>query len=169
MKYSVVVFPSSNVQEVANSYRKRYDSAYALIPPFVRLRESFELSEDRLPELIRHLQDVAESTEAFDVTFHRVATFHPTSNVVYLAIQDKTPFEELHGKLSAFPVGTKETYAYVPHLTIGRNLNDDECKDVYGQLSMVKFDLHSSVDHIHLVSEGEDGKWKVHQSFPLKK
>lgn len=168
MKYSIVVFPSSDVQEAANSYRKRYDPTYALIPPFIRLKEAFELDESKLPELVSHLEQVASSTESFPVHFHRVSSFHPTNNVIYFAVQNKEPFEKLHQKIVGC-VPDKETYAFVPHLTIGRDLSDDELRDVTGQLSMARIDFHSDVDRFHLVHELENGTWGVYQTFLLKK
>ncbi|MBO8164939.1 MAG: 2'-5' RNA ligase family protein [Brevibacillus sp.] len=169
MKYSVVVFPSSHVQEVANSYRKRYDPTYALIPPYIRIKEAFDLDEEELPQLVDHLQQVANSTDAFSVRFHRVSTFHPTNNVIYLGIQNKEPFEAIHQKIMAYFKTQTEMYAYVPHLTIGRDLPDDELKDVVGQLSMAKFDLESKIDRFHLVYQLEDGIWTVYQTFLLRK
>lgn len=169
MKYSVVVFPSSKVQEVANSYRKRYDPTYALIPPYIRLKEGFELEEQELPKLVSHLEKVAETTAAFSVRFHRVSTFHPTTNVIYFGIQDKEPFVALHQKIMEYFGSHKENYAYVPHLTIGRDLTDDELKDVVGQLSMAQIDLSTVVDRFHLVYQLEDGAWSVYQTFLLKK
>lgn len=169
MMYSIVVFPSSKVQEVANSYRKRYDSAYALIPPYIRLKEGFELEESKLPELVSHLEQVASSTESFTAHFHRVSSFHPTTNVIYLALQNKEPFIALHQKIANQCVNEKETYAYVPHLTIGRDLSDDELHDLTGQMSMAKIDLTSEVDRFHLIYQLEDGIWSVYQTFLLKK
>ncbi|NGQ95429.1 hypothetical protein G3578_09705 [Brevibacillus sp. SYP-B805] len=169
MKYSIVVFPSSKVQEVANSYRKRYDPAYALIPPYIRLKETFELEEAKLPELVSHLEKVASSTDSFTTHFHRISSFHPTSNVIFFAIQNKEPYETLHKKIMEHCVNQQETYAYVPHLTIGRDLADDELKDVTSQLSMVKLDLSSEIDRFHLVYQLEDGIWSVYQTFLLRK
>jgi len=168
MKYSIVIFPSSNVQEVANSYRKRYDPAYSLIPPYIRLKEAFELDESKLPLLVEHLEQVAFATQPFTAQFHRVSTFHPTNNVIFLAVQNKEPFTELHQKIVK-NVNEKETYAFVPHLTIGRELSDDELRDVTGQLSMVKFELNAEVDRFHLIYQLEDGIWSVYQTFLLKK
>jgi 2'-5' RNA ligase len=169
MKYSIVVFPSSKVQEVANSYRKRYDPTYALIPPYIRLKEAFDLEDSRLPELVSHLEQVAQSTESFTAHFHRISSFHPTTNVIYMAVQNKEPFVALHEKIVNKCVNTPETYAYVPHLTIGRDLSNDELRDVTSQLSMAKIDLTSEIDRFHLIYQLEDGIWSVYQTFLLKK
>lgn len=169
MRYSVVIFPSSDIQELANSYRKRYDPSYALIPPFIRLKEAFEMDQANLPGFVNHLQQVAQSNNAFTIKFHRVSTFHPTNNVIYLGIQNKEPIETLHQQIAQYFPDFKETYAFVPHLTIGRNMTDDELKDVLGQLSMKKIDLSTEVDRFHLVYQLQDGMWSVYQTFLLNK
>lgn len=166
--YSIVVFPSSKVQEVANSYRKRYDPTYALIPPYIRLKEAFELEQDQLPALVNHLRQVADGTKPFPIRFHRVSTFHPTNNVVFLAIQNKEPLEALHQKIVGGFFQKPEMFAFVPHLTIGRDLSDDVLKDVTSQLGMVQFDLTSDVDRFHLITQQEDGTWSVYQTFHLQ-
>lgn len=169
MKYSIVVFPSNEAQEIANSYRKRYDHTYALIPPYIRLKEAFETDEANLAKLVSHLEDVASSTDSFTVHFHRVSSFHPTNNVIYLAVQNKEPFENLHKKIVEHGEKKEETYAYVPHMTIGRDLSDDELRDVTGQLSMAKIDISSEIDRFHLIYEQENGNWSVYKTFYLNK
>ena len=46
MKVGVVIFPSKKLQDLANSYRKRYDPHYALIPPHLTLKASFDSTEE---------------------------------------------------------------------------------------------------------------------------
>jgi 2'-5' RNA ligase len=86
-----------------------------------------------------------------------------------LALQNKEPFVQLHQKIASQCVSEKETYSYVPHLTIGRDLSNDELRDITGQLSMAKIDLTSEVDRFHLIYQLEDGIWSVYQTFLLKK
>ena len=38
MKFGVVIFPSKKLQDLANSYRKRYDPHYSLITPHLTLK-----------------------------------------------------------------------------------------------------------------------------------
>lgn len=42
MKYGIALFPSKKLQDLVNSYRKRYDTHYALVPPHVTLKTAFE-------------------------------------------------------------------------------------------------------------------------------
>lgn len=169
MKYSVVIFPSGRVQEVANSYRKRYDPTFALIPPYIRLKEAFELGDAQLPALIAHLEDVAQQTVPFSAHFHKVSSFYPANNVLYLAIENKEPLEQLHQRIIENDAKHKETYAYIPHVTIGRDLSSDELKDLTGQLRMTQFDLTCTINDFHLIHERENGIWSVSHTFTLQK
>lgn len=60
MKYGVVIFPSKKLQDIANSYRKRYDPNYALIPPHLTLRTPFELTDLEAAEVVSTLREYAK-------------------------------------------------------------------------------------------------------------
>ena len=62
MKIGVVLFPSKQVQDFANSYRKRYDTKYALISPHVTIKERTEIDEAELPKVLEYLQQIADKT-----------------------------------------------------------------------------------------------------------
>ena len=51
MNYGIVAFPSKELQDFANAYRKRYDSHYAQLPPHITLRSTTESTETTLQEL----------------------------------------------------------------------------------------------------------------------
>ena len=167
MTYSIVLFPNKEVQERANSYRKRYDPTYALIPPFIRLKESFTTDENELKKIKAHLQEVASNTSPFSLTFHRVSTFHPTTNVIFLSFQNKEIVENVHNKVLSCFNSHQEEFIFVPHLTIGRDLSDGELKDVVGRLSMMNINETSSFTQIHLIKQHDEGRWKIEQSFDL--
>ena len=44
------------LQDIANSYRKRYDTNYALIPPHLTLRTPFELTDLEAAEVVSTLR-----------------------------------------------------------------------------------------------------------------
>ncbi len=45
MKFGVAMFPSKELQDKVNQYRKRYDAHYALIPPHITIKDGFEADE----------------------------------------------------------------------------------------------------------------------------
>jgi len=105
MNIGVVLFPSKRVQDFANSYRKRYDSKYALITPHITLRERN-----------LHIQGAR--------------SFHPTNNVLFLKVMPTDELEQLHRALHTGPLEHKPKYDFLPHITIGQELSDVELFDV---------------------------------------
>lgn len=169
MKYGVAIFPEKKIQDIANSYRKRYDPHYSLIPPHITLKDPFDMAEKDLPAAIDHLEKVAKETEPFEICFHKVSSFYPTNNVVYLSIQDRDALTRLHEKINSGMLYHEHRYSFIPHLTIGQKLPEDELHDVYGSLRMKEFNLKTTVDRFHLLYQLENGSWSIYQTFVFNK
>jgi 2'-5' RNA ligase len=169
MYYGIATFPQKRVQDLVNSFRKRYDPHYALIPPHITLKEKFELPDDKLEKTVANLEQIAKEMKAFKVRFHKVSHFHPTSNTIYLAIDNEKPLVELHNKIESVFEPTESPYDFIPHLTIGQKMSEEELHDVYGSLRMRKFDLETLVDRFHLLYQLENGSWSIYQTFLLAK
>ncbi|GAB7387484.1 YjcG family protein [Bacillaceae bacterium] len=165
MKYSIVIFPHSKIQEFANSYRKRYDPGYTLIPPHIKVKEPFEVAEEQIGEVVDKIAQVTEKTQPFTLRFHKASHFHPTNNVIYLAVEKSAELQKLHEALNEGILYHKPAYTFVPHLTIGQKMTDEELHDVYARLRMMKIDLTTTVDRVHLLYQLEDGVWTVYQTF----
>lgn len=167
--YALVVYPADEVQNIANAYRKRYDTQYAFILPHIKLAEPFELPEERLPELMQELEKTALSLEPFTIRFHKVGSFAPTNNVVYLGIKDHSTLIKLNQLLEGILPTPAQQYSYIPHLTIGQNLTYGELNDVYSRLRMIKIDMDSLIGSFHLLVRSENMVWKTIQSFSFGK
>ncbi|PAV33914.1 hypothetical protein CJD29_20255, partial [Bacillus licheniformis] len=81
MKYGIVLFPSKKLQDIANSYRKRYDPNYALIPPHLTLRTPFEVSEDEISGVVRHLRELSKELKPVTLKITKFSSFAPVNNV----------------------------------------------------------------------------------------
>lgn len=170
MKLKVAIFPPKHVQDVANSYRKRYDSQYAHIAPHITVKDIFDIEENNLPSIIQALQEVADKSDHFELVLHKVGTFHPTNNVLYFAIQDEEPLHNLHKSLFESEVLYQdEAYSYVPHLTIGQDIVDGELHDVYGRMRMKSIDFSFPVEKFHLLYQLDNGSWTTYETFALQK
>ncbi|MFC7442269.1 2'-5' RNA ligase family protein [Laceyella putida] len=169
MHYGIAVFPQKHIQDLVNSYRKRYDPHYSLIPPHITLKEKFELSDDRLEDATKRLEEIAKQNKPFTIRFHKVSHFHPTSNTIYLAIKDSEPLKTLHSQINASFDPTELPYDYIPHLTIGQKMSEEELHDVYGTLRLRQFELETKIDRFHLMYQLENGSWSIYQTFLLNK
>jgi 2'-5' RNA ligase len=165
MKFGVVIFPSKKLQDLANSYRKRYDPHYALITPHLTLKGPFEASEDQIKEVAHKLKNTAMNYQPFQLKVLKISSFYPLNNAIYFKIQNNEELESLHKELHTdYPGGTPE-YNFVPHITIGQKLSNDEHSDVYGSLKMLSIKHEEEVDRFHLLYQLENGSWTVYETF----
>ncbi|KNH23489.1 hypothetical protein GFV16_09085 [Bacillus megaterium] len=169
MKFGVVLFPSKKLQDVANSYRKRYDSHYSLIPPHLTLKEVFEATEDQIDEIAANLRKIAEDTNPFTLNVTKVSSFSPANNVIYLKVEQKPELTSLYNKLHEGNLEQPTEYSFIPHITIGQRLSDDEHLDVYSQLKLVDVAHEETVDRFHLMYQLENETWTVFETFRLGK
>ncbi|MCS1350564.1 2'-5' RNA ligase family protein [Mechercharimyces sp. CAU 1602] len=173
MKYGVAIFPEKKVQDIANSYRKRYDPHYGLIPPHITLKEAFTLEEETgnqeetITNIVQHLEKVAERTAPFTIFLNKIGTFHPNSNTIYVSMYDGADIIQLHDLINEGPLSHPETYAFIPHITIGQKLSEDELLDVYGSLRMTNISIETKIDRFHLLYQLENQSWCLYQSFIL--
>lgn len=168
MKFGVVLFPSKNIQDFANSYRKRYDANYALIPPHLTLRSSFEANENEIQVITEKIAGIAKKLEPITIEVKKFSSFAPVNNVIYLKVKPTTELANLHEELRSSFEGEQE-YSFVPHITIGQKLSDAEHSDIYGTLKMEKVDFKETIDRIHLLYQLENGSWTVFETFRLGK
>lgn len=169
MKVGIAIFPSKKLQDLANSYRKRYDSAYPYIPPHITLKYAFEIQEDRLAEISQELKQIAQNNAPFPLRTLKVSSFHPVNNVIYFKIDPVPELLKLHEEINALPYGNPPEYAFVPHITIGQDLSDSEHDDIYGQLRLLKVEHEETVDRFHLLYQLENGVWTVYDTYLLGK
>lgn len=170
MNFGIAIFPSKKLQDLANSYRKRYDAHYKFIPPHVTLKSTFSSTEEEdIKRISTILKEVSTKHEPFTLKVLKVSTFQPINNVIYLKIDPNPELFNLHEALHTEELGTDKPYKFVPHLTIGQDLSDKEMHDVLGQLSLMKFEHEETVDRFHLLYQLENGTWTVYETFLLGK
>ncbi|GLY11335.1 YjcG family protein [Pseudobacillus badius] len=170
MKLGIVIFPSKKLQDFVNSYRKRYDPHYALVPPHITLKSAFDADESDLKTLTSKLEEIAKKHQPFSFHLSKVKTFHPLNNVIYLKVDPSealtTLNEDLYGEGM---IGGEPEYGFVPHLTIGQKLSNLEHDDVYNSLQMLAIDHEETTDRFHLLYQLENGSWTVYETFLLGK
>ncbi|HZG72058.1 MAG TPA: YjcG family protein [Chondromyces sp.] len=169
MKYGIALFPSKKLQDLANSYRKRYDPHYSLIPPHLTLKGPFEASEEEIQGLADKLKAIAHKHQPVRLHVSKVKSFEPVNNVIYLKVDPTDELEQLHQDLNSNLPEDSVKYTFVPHLTIAQGLSNDEHSDIYGSLKMLAVDHEETVDRFHLVYQLENGSWTVYETFLLGK
>jgi 2'-5' RNA ligase len=168
MKLAIVLFPPKEVQDYANTLRKRYDPKYALISPHMTLLEPFDAEENQLTDIVQQLRQVAALHKPFEVKLNKFSNFYPTSHVIYMAVQSPDPIKSLHEGLNQPPyLHQEQHHIFVPHITIAQGLPTDELHDIYSRIKMVTFLYSFTVERCHLIYQLENMSWSIHQSFNL--
>ncbi|MDQ0230657.1 YjcG family protein [Metabacillus malikii] len=169
MKYGIALFPSKKIQDLVNSYRKRYDPNYALVPPHLTLKSAFEVTDEDVPRITEELRSIAEITPPMKLAIRKVSSFSPVNNVIYLKVEPTEQLLQLHDRLHNGSLNSAPEYSFVPHITIGQKLSDDEHSDVYESLKMLDVKHEETIDRFHLLYQLENGSWTVHETFLLGK
>lgn len=169
MKYGIAIFPSKNLQDKVNSYRKRYDPHYALIAPHITLKEPFEATEEELQDQISYISSVAQNINPFTIMINKVGSFHPVNNAIYLKVNEAEELNSLHDQLYSGPLDHQQPYNFVPHLTLGQKLSDEEHSDVLERLRMIDIEHEERIDRFQLLYQLENGYWTVYETFRLGK
>jgi len=169
MKYGIAIFPKKELQDLANSLRKRFDPKYALIPPHITLVSDFEASNEEIKEISKKLEKVASHFQSISLKIKKISSFQPVNNVVYLKVEPNTDLADLHTELFSTLHLEKPTHAFVPHITLGQELTHDQHLDMYSSLRMRRFDYEETADRFHLLYELENGSWTVFETFRLGK
>ncbi len=169
MKFGVVIFPSKKLQDLANSYRKRYDPHYALIPPHLTLKNAFEATEDEAKDFAENLRQIAADSNPFTLKTSKISSFQPVNNVIYFKAEPVDELLALHGEINREFREQNLEYAFVPHITVAQKLSNDEHSDVFGSLRMLGVNHEEKVDRFHLLYQLENGSWTVYETFRLGK
>ncbi|MGJ7910371.1 YjcG family protein [Neobacillus sp. LXY-1] len=169
MKFGVVIFPSKKLQDLANSFRKRYDPHYALIPPHLTLKNAFEATDEEAKDYAEKLRQIAQNTNPFNLKTTKFSSFFPVNNVIYFKVEPTDELTGLHSKINSEFIDQDQPYAFVPHITIAQKLSNDEYSDVFGALSMNKVEHEETIDRFHLLYQLENGSWSVSETFRLGK
>lgn len=167
MNYAVVIFPSKKIQDEANAYRKRYDSKYTLIPPHIKLKAPFPLDEAKRGNLSKELSKIAKQVEPFPITISKVRSFVPVTYTIFFKVEPNESLTKLNDFMYSEPFPTERTHPFVPHITIGQDLMEDEFSDIYESLRMKDVYFEDTVDRFHLCYELENGSWSVYETFLL--
>ncbi|MFC0271895.1 YjcG family protein [Metabacillus herbersteinensis] len=169
MKFGIILFPSKKLQDLVNSYRKRYDPHYALIAPHITLKTVFEATEDEVKEIAQDLRRIAKNAERIKISIQKFSSFSPVNNTIYLKVEPTDKLSELHAILHKGALESQPEFSFVPHITVGQKLSDDEHSDVLGSLKMLDTKHEETIDRFHLLYQLENGSWTVYETFLLEK
>lgn len=169
MKYAICIFPSKEIQDAANAYRKRYDPQFPYIAPHITLKYRFDMDDTLRDTIVEELRKIAQNTKPFTINITKVGTFAPVTNTVYLKVTSIPELVQLHEQMHSGKFPEESPYPFGPHVTIAQELTNDEYSDIYGSLQMKEVSFEDKIENFSLVKQAEDGTWEVYETFTFGK
>jgi 2'-5' RNA ligase len=169
--YSVVVYLPRQLGEFVDRLRRGLNPnfaswlAHATILPPRPLRAPLE-------ESLEWIRQKCAGLESFEASLDGVSTFWPVNGVVYMAISlGAQRLVELHNALNLGLMAQQETYPYVPHVTIGQELDEAGTQAALGEASRAWSLFRESgsfqVESLSLVQRGPENRWVELAPIPL--
>lgn len=167
MKFGVALFPSKELQDKVNNYRKRYDSKYAFIPPHITVKEQFEADESEKDVIVDKLKQVAKDHDPMEIQIKKVSSFAPTSPVIYFKVEPNETLTSIHESLNQGDFYGKDKHSFVPHFTIAQGTTSQQFEDTFSHLAMAGIDHKETLYKLSLAYQLENGMWQVSETFRL--
>jgi 2'-5' RNA ligase len=142
------------------------DTTATMIPTHITLIPPIEVAEDDLPEVEKHLTEVASATSAFRIHLRGTGTFRPVSPVVFVTVVDGiSACEQLAVALRQGPLSVELQFPYHPHVTIAHHLPDGTLDRAFSELA--GFESVFGAEEFHLYVHDEEKGWQPSRDFPL--
>ena len=134
------------------------------IPTHITLVPPLRVPSDALPEIERHLREVAELERPFSILLRGTGTFRPVSPVVFVALATGiSECESLEGHVRQGPLERTLDFPYHPHVTVAHHLGDDLLDRAFKELS--EYEAEFPVWGFSLYEHGLDGVWRPERDF----
>ena len=142
------------------------DSTATMIPTHITLVPPTEVAEEDLPEVEKHLAEVAADRPAFVVHLRGTGTFRPVSPVVFVTVAEGiSSCEQLAGAVRRGPLDVDIAFPYHPHVTVAHHLDDAALDRAFADLA--DFECRFDVDEFHLYVHDERLGWQPTREFRL--
>lgn len=149
------------------AWRVRVGDAQAhKAPPHITLLPPTRVAGSAIPDVRRHLGDVAAVAAPFEMHLQGTGTFRPVSQVVFVAVASGISYCELmEADLRAGPLEREIEFPYHPHVTVAHDVPAPMLDEAYDGLA--GFDARFSVDGFTAFEQDRGGRWLPSQVFPF--
>jgi 2'-5' RNA ligase len=141
------------------------DTAHG-IPTHVTLMPPFEVADEDLPAVQKHLAEAAATRPAFRIHLRGTGTFRPVSPVVFVTVvRGISSCEQLAFAVRSGPLTMDLAFPYHPHVTIAHHLDDRLLDRAFEELA--DFECEWEADHFSLYAHDASAGWCPTDEFVL--
>jgi len=127
--YGVVILVPPHLSRLADRVRRIYDPNFPLIKPHVTVLPPRPLALTRR-QVTAAVRRAADASPAFLLGLGGVRSFRPVMPVAYAGIRSGgAGLKRLHRILARPPLRGRESFPYVPHMTLGQNLEEGRLRE----------------------------------------
>jgi len=162
----VVPIPEPWAQQLVDWRAKVGDPQAGFVPPHVTLLPPTEVPvADRLT-ISAHLAQVARCHPPFDMHLSGTGTFHPVSDVVFVAVaRGIGNCELIANDVRSGPLARTLSFPYHPHVTVAHDVAPDMLELAYSGLADLSAEFR--VDAFTEFEQTADGTWAVAREYAL--
>jgi 2'-5' RNA ligase len=140
------------------------DPSARSIPTHVTLLSPTEIAEEERPEILEHLQRVADMQQPFTMLLRSTGTFRPISPVVFVQVAGGiSACERIEQAIRTGPLKRDVQFYYHPHVTIAHNVNDGAMDRAFSELA--SYECSFKVSAFDLFEHGDDLVWRLVGTF----
>ena len=149
-------------------YRTRLgDETATMIPTHITLIPPTPVAPEVMPDVERHLAEVAACHRPFKVHLRGTGTFRPVSPVVFVAVVEGiSNCEQLANAVRRGPLDVDLAFPYHPHVTIAHDLPEEALDRAFTELA--SFECEFGVEQFHLYVHDEVAGWRPTRDFSLR-
>ncbi len=150
------------------AYRERFGDpqAHAIVAHITLVPPTEVPDEERLAEILAHLQVQAASLEPFPLVLEGAGTFRPVSQVVFVPIvAGESEVRQAEAAVRRGPLARSLNFPYHPHVTVAHDLEESWLDQA--QEALLAYRAAFEVDRLSVFIQGADNVWRVVGEFPF--
>lgn len=154
--------------EVDGLRRACGDGSLGRVPAHITLVPPVNVAVDRVDDALAVLRAAASATSPFEVTLGPVATFHPVTPVLYLAVSGGGVAElvRLRDRVFREPLARTLTHPFVPHVTLADGM--DPARIEAACRALADYRATARFERVHLLEEHPGRVWAPAADAPFR-
>lgn len=165
----VLLVPEPWATEVDGVRRALGDEALPRIPPHVTLVPPVHVRDEQLAEAFDVVHAAGRGCPPLRLQLGPVTTFAPVNPVAYLAVdgalEDRAHLERLKDELHQGPLDRPADFAFVPHVTVARELAAERIDAAI--VALADYSVEVTVERVHVLAWQTDRTWIPVADAPL--